>query len=160
MLKYYKLTVDHFLSSCNMCHSNKLESVFECEVSRLLYDEGGSWVLDVWTSRLNGGVCDQSCHRLYNARWPIMFSSFFRNFILTSGINPRQEIIIGLRENLQSACFVSKSSTSCLGSFYITKLILLSKMGRKFYCLWSTQFHVSFVSTLIFRKTILISTRC
>jgi len=23
-----------------MCHSNKLESVFECEVSRLLYDEG------------------------------------------------------------------------------------------------------------------------
>ena len=40
MLKYYKLTVDHFLSSCNMCHSNKLESVFECEVSRLLYDEG------------------------------------------------------------------------------------------------------------------------
>ena len=23
-----------------MCHSNKLESVFKCEVSRLLYDEG------------------------------------------------------------------------------------------------------------------------
>ena len=40
MLKYYKLIVVHFLSSCNMCHSNKLESVFECEVSRLLYDEG------------------------------------------------------------------------------------------------------------------------
>ena len=28
------------LYSCHMCHSNKLESVFECEVSRLLYDEG------------------------------------------------------------------------------------------------------------------------
>ena len=40
MLKYYKLTVGRFLSICNMCHSNKLESVFECEVSRLLYDEG------------------------------------------------------------------------------------------------------------------------
>ena len=29
-----------FLFRCNFCHSNKLESVFECEVSRLLYDEG------------------------------------------------------------------------------------------------------------------------
>ena len=26
--------------SCNLCHSNNLESLFECEVSRLLYDEG------------------------------------------------------------------------------------------------------------------------
>ena len=32
-------TVIPFLYSCNMCHSNKLESVFECEVSRLLYDK-------------------------------------------------------------------------------------------------------------------------
>ena len=28
------------LDSCNLCHSNKLESLFECPVSRLLYDEG------------------------------------------------------------------------------------------------------------------------
>ena len=33
-------TVIPFLYSCNMCHSNKLESVFECEVSRFLYDKG------------------------------------------------------------------------------------------------------------------------
>ena len=33
-------TVIPFLYSCNMCHSYKLESAFECEVSRLLYDEG------------------------------------------------------------------------------------------------------------------------
>ena len=26
--------------SCNLCHSNKLESLFECPISRLLYDEG------------------------------------------------------------------------------------------------------------------------
>ena len=26
--------------SCDLCHSNKLESLFECPVSRLLYDEG------------------------------------------------------------------------------------------------------------------------
>ena len=29
-----------------MCQSNKLESVFECEVSRLLYDEGGE--IEYW----------------------------------------------------------------------------------------------------------------
>ena len=29
-----------FFPSCQLCHSNKLESLFECEVSRLLYDEG------------------------------------------------------------------------------------------------------------------------
>ena len=29
-----------FWNSCQYCHSNKLESLFECEVSRLLYDEG------------------------------------------------------------------------------------------------------------------------
>ena len=28
------------MDSCNLCHSNKLESLFECPVSRLLYDEG------------------------------------------------------------------------------------------------------------------------
>ena len=28
------------LFSCQLCHSNELESLFECEVSRLLYDEG------------------------------------------------------------------------------------------------------------------------
>ena len=26
--------------SCNLCHSNKLESLFECPISRLLYNEG------------------------------------------------------------------------------------------------------------------------
>ena len=29
-----------FMDSCNLCHSNKLESLFECPISRLLYDEG------------------------------------------------------------------------------------------------------------------------
>ena len=29
-----------FIYSCNLCHSNKLESLFECPISRLLYDEG------------------------------------------------------------------------------------------------------------------------
>ena len=29
-----------FFPSCQLCHANKLESLFECEVSRLLYDEG------------------------------------------------------------------------------------------------------------------------
>ena len=29
-----------FFFSCQLCNSNKLESLFECEVSRLLYDEG------------------------------------------------------------------------------------------------------------------------
>jgi len=141
MLKYFKLTVDHFLSSCNMCHSNKLESVFECEVSRLLYDEGE---VEYWmyepvdlteesaTKAATGSSMqgDQLCS----------LHSFVTSYL---GIPPpsqgflliQKEIINGLRENLQSACFVSKSSTSCLGSFYITKLILLSEMGRKFYCL-------------------------
>ena len=37
-----------FLSSCDLCHSYKLESVFECEVSRLLHDEGkvGYWMYE------------------------------------------------------------------------------------------------------------------
>ena len=29
-----------FFYSCNLCHSNKLESLFECPISRLLYNEG------------------------------------------------------------------------------------------------------------------------
>ena len=34
-----------FFFSCELCHSNKLESLFECPVSRLLYDEGE---VDYW----------------------------------------------------------------------------------------------------------------
>ena len=34
-----------FFYSCELCHSNKLESLFECPVSRLLYDEGE---VDYW----------------------------------------------------------------------------------------------------------------
>ena len=70
-----------------------------------------------------------------------------------------KEIIIGLRKNLPSACFVSKCSTLCLGFFYITKLILLSKMGRKYCCLFETRFHVYFALILISPNTILISIR-
>ena len=36
-----------FMDSCNLCHSNKLESLFECPVSHLLYDEGE---VELWTS--------------------------------------------------------------------------------------------------------------
>ena len=34
-----------FVNRCNLCHSNKLESLFECPVTRLLYDEGE---VDYW----------------------------------------------------------------------------------------------------------------
>ena len=34
-----------FMDSCNLCHSNKLESLFECPVSCSLYDEGE---VEVW----------------------------------------------------------------------------------------------------------------
>ena len=39
-LRLTHFTVSFHHSSCALCHSNKLESVFECPVSRLLYDEG------------------------------------------------------------------------------------------------------------------------
>ena len=39
-LRLTHFTVSFHHSSCALCHSNKLESVFECPVSRFLDDEG------------------------------------------------------------------------------------------------------------------------
>ena len=133
----------------------------------------GSGVLDVWASWLNRTVCYQCCHWLHDARWlNRMFSLFWLQmsigkkylspppFIFLQGFQLIQkEIIIGSRENLQSVCFVKKSSTLCLVFSCIIKLILLNGMGRKYYSQWSMRFLVSFVLTLTFRKTILISIR-
>ena len=43
----------------------------------------------------------------------------------------QKEIINGLRENLQSACFVSKCSTSCLGFFLHHQIDLAQRDGKK-----------------------------
>ena len=43
MLVYTTFIFFRFLNRCNLCHSNKLESLFECPVTRLLYDE---WEVD------------------------------------------------------------------------------------------------------------------
>ena len=161
------------LSSCHMCHSNKLESVFECEVSRLLYDEGEVeyWMYEpvdlteqsatnaATGSTMQGdltecSVCfDFKCQlgKNISPHPPLIFLQGFQLI--------QKEIIIGSRENLQSVSFVKKSSTLCLVFSCIIKLILLNGMGRKYYSQWSMRFLVSFVLTLTFRKTILISIR-
>jgi len=68
-----------------MCHSNKLESVFECEVSRLLYDEGE---VEYWmyepvdlteqpaTNAATGSTMQGDLHR---SVVPILTSSFLRD---------------------------------------------------------------------------------
>jgi len=128
-----------------MCHSNKLESVFECEVSRLLYDEGEVeyWMYEpvdlteqsatnaATGSTMQGdltecSVCfDFKCQLGNNIPPPFLFWQGFQLI--------QKEIIIGSRENLQSVCFVKKSSTLCLVFSCIIKLILLNGMGRKYY---------------------------
>ena len=128
-----------------MCHSNKLESVFECEVSRLLYDEGEVeyWMYEpvdlteqsatnaATGSTMQGDLTEQSV-LTSNVNWEIISPP--PPFIFLQGFQLIQkEIIIGPRENLQSVCFVKKSSTLCLVFSCIIKLILLNGMGRKYY---------------------------
>ena len=128
-----------------MCHSNKLESVFECEVSRLLYDEGEVeyWMYEpvdlteqsatnaATGSTMQGDLTEQSV-LTSNVNWEII--SPHPPFIFLQGFQLIQkEIIIGSRENLQSVSFVKKSSTLCLVFSCIIKLILLNEMGRKYY---------------------------
>jgi len=127
-----------------MCHSNKLESVFECEVSRLLYDEGEVeyWMYEpvdlteqsatnaATGSTMQGDLTEQSV-LTSNVNWERISPP---PFIFLQGFQLIQkEIIIGSRENLQSVCFVKKSSTLCLVFSCIIKLILLNGMGRKYY---------------------------
>jgi len=126
-----------------MCHSNKLESVFECEVSRLLYDEGEVeyWMYEpvdlteqsatnaATGSTMQGDLTEQSV-LTSNVNWERISPPF----IFLQGFQLIQkEIIIGSRENLQSVSFVKKSSTLCLVFSCIIKLILLNEMGRKYY---------------------------
>ena len=157
-----------FLFRCDFCHSNKLESVFECEVSRLLYDEGEVeyWMYEpvdlteqiatkaATGSTMQGDKIGQVLQPFTSCSLIGCVLYFMQVFLLIP-----KETTIGWKGSLLNACSVKKFSTSCRASSYIIKLILLSEMGRKSCCLWSTRFHVYFALILIFRKTIPISIR-
>jgi hypothetical protein len=156
------------LFRCDFCHSNKLESVFECEVSRLLYDEGEVeyWMYEpvdlteqiatkaATGSTMQGDKIGQVFQPFTSCSLIGCVLYFMQVFLLIP-----KETTIGWKGSLLNACSVKKFSTSCRASSYIIKLILLSEMGRKSCCLWSTRFHVYFALILIFRKTIPISIR-
>ena len=132
-LFYFNYTsVILFICNCIMCHSNKLESVFECEVSRLLYDEGEveyrkyepvDLTEESATKAATGSTMkgEELCHlSSVRIRFNIIFTHTYTSSI--QGFLPiLNATIIGLRGSLLNESFAKNCSTLCLASSYIIK---------------------------------------
>ena len=72
-----------------MCHSNKLESVFECEVSRLLYDEGEVeyWMYEPVDLTEESATKAATGSTMQGEEFCLLFSACF-NIILTQRLCP------------------------------------------------------------------------
>ena len=88
-----------FLNRCNLCHSNKLESLFECPVTRLLYDEGE---VDYWmyepvdlteqsaTNSATGTTMQGELHWHMNLHYCVPLNPFSANFFGVRGSRKSQ----------------------------------------------------------------------
>ena len=112
----YCLSSVLLMDSCNLCHYNKLESLFECPVSRLLYDE-----------LLYRTICCQFRYGRNNARWatlpflvctfkpPLYYHPYVHNILVEIPANPKWDHH-WLRGRPPKQSFANTFSPQCLAS--------------------------------------------